>query len=221
MIDQLEPKKSDKVATALTQQLLKVIDDGVGPLTGARDYADSRWKIKGDPEAAIRRIVRETVASAGTAGFVTGLGGFIALPATLPANIAGQAVLNARMVAAIAHLRGWDLNDEVVRQAILIAVAGGSPNQVLRQFGITVGRRLTETAIRRVPITVIRAINKKVGFMLLAKYGTKRSVVTLAKGVPIAGGIFGGAVDASFTRAVASLTKQSFPAVHEQGEIAQ
>lgn len=220
MTDQLEPKKSDKVAHALTQQLLKVIDDGVGPLTGARDYADSRWKIAGDPEAAIRRIVRETVASAGTAGFVTGLGGFITLPATLPANIAGQAVLNARMVASIAHLRGWDLRDEVVRQAILIAVAGGSPNQVLRQFGVTVGRKLTETAIRRVPITVIRAINKKVGFMLLAKYGTKRSVVTLAKGVPIAGGIVGGAVDASFTRAVASLTKKSFPPVHEQGTLA-
>lgn len=216
MTDELVTSKGDQLANALIQQLLKVIDEGVGPLTGARGYATSRLQTTGDREAAIRRVVRETVATAATAGFVTGLGGFISLPVTLPANIAGQAVLNARMVAAIAHLRGWDLGDEVVRQAVLITVAGGSPNQVLRQFGVTVGRKLTETAIKRLPITVIREINKKVGFMLIAKYGTKRSVVTLAKGVPIAGGLVGGAVDASFTKTVSALAKKSFPRVEAE-----
>lgn len=219
MTEELEAGKSDKFASALMRQLLHVIDEGVGPLTGAREYANSRWKITGDPETAIRRIVRETVVAAGMAGFVTGIGGLLTLPATLPANIAGQAVLNARMVAAIAHLRGWDLEDEVVRNAILIAVAGGSPNQVLRQFGVQTGRKLTETAIKRVPISVIRAINRRVGFMLLAKYGTKRSVVTLAKGVPVAGGLVGGAVDAALTRSVASLAKKSFPAIHVESRI--
>jgi hypothetical protein len=207
--------RRDRMAQALIRQLLQVVDEGVGPLTGAREYAQSREKILGNPEAAIRRIVRETMAQAGMAGFVTGLGGFITLPIALPANIAGQAVLNARMVAAIAHLRGWDLNDEVVRHSILLVVAGESPNQVLRQFGVRLGQQLTATAIKRIPMAAIWAINKKAGFMLLAKYGTKRSLVTLAKGIPVAGAAIGSAVDATFTRTVASLAKRSFSPVFD------
>lgn len=211
--------KRERAAGTLIDQLLKVVDDGVGPLTGARTYAEARRRQMHSPERAIRRIVNETIASAGTTGFVTGLGGFVTLPAAIPANIAGQAILNARMVAAIAHLRGWDLRDEVVRQAILITVAGGSPNQVLRQFGVALGRKLTEAAIRRLPVTVLREINKRVGFMLVAKYGTKRSLVTLAKGVPIAGGLVGGAVDATFTKSVSIMAKKSFPRVDDPPQL--
>jgi hypothetical protein len=88
----------------------------------------------------------------------------------------------------------------------LITVAGGSPNTVLAEFGVTVGRTLAETAIQRLPIEVIRAINKKVGFRLVAKYGTKRSAAAPTTGVPLVGG----AVDAGFTRVVAA--KKAFPA---------
>ena len=184
-----------------------------GPLTGSLDYAEERLEKYGDPEKAIRRIVNETTTASTTTGFVTGLGGFIALPVTLPANITGQAILNAHMVGAIAHLRGWDIHDEVVRHAVLITVAVGSPNAVLAEFGVTVSRKLAETAIKRLPIGILRAINKKVGFMLVAKYGTKRSALTLAKGVPLVGGVVGGAVDAGFTRVVAGGAKKAFPVV--------
>lgn len=211
MDDPRVPSKVDKVGAVLMTQLLKVIDEGVGPMAGSRDYAESRRERFSDSEEAIRRIVNETTAAAGTTGFATGLGGLITLPATLPANITGQAVLNARMVAAIAHLRGWDIQDEMVRYAILTAVAGGTPNAVLAEFGVTIGRKLTETAIKRFPVEIIRAINKRVGFMLLAKYGTKRSAVTLVKFVPLAGGVVGGAVDAGFTRVVARTAKKAFP----------
>src|SRR6185437_16633197 len=113
----------DKLGSALVKQLMKVVDEGVGPITGSRDYAEARLAHFGDPEKAIKRIVAETTASSATAGFVTGLGGFITLPVTLPANITGQAILNARMVGAIAHLRGWDLQDELVRNSVLITIA--------------------------------------------------------------------------------------------------
>lgn len=45
----------------------------------------------------------------------------------------------------------------------------------------------------------------------MAKYGTKRSAVTLAKAIPLAGGAIGGAVDAGFTAAVGRGAKKSFP----------
>ncbi|MET8631639.1 EcsC family protein [Streptomyces sp. NPDC004680] len=213
MTDESEEKLNtlEQVGATLVEQLRKVVDGGVGPLSGSRSYAEARATSYDDPEKAIRRITNETTVMVGTAGFVTGLGGLIALPVTLPANIAGQAILNARLVGAIAHLRGWDLQDELVRHAILITIAGGSPNAVLAGFGVKVTQKLAETAIQRLPIEVLRAINKKVGFMLVAKYGTKRSMVTLTKLVPGIGGVVGGTVDAAFTRVVARLAKKAFP----------
>ena len=68
----------------------------------------------------------------------------------------------------------------------------------------------TEQAIAAVPMTVIRKINQKAGFFLLAKYGTKRSAVTLAKMVPGVGGVIGGSVDATATRAIGQVAKKVF-----------
>ena len=94
---------------------------------------------------------------------------------------------------------------------ILVAVAGGHPNAVLAEFGVTAGRRMTETAIRRVPDCSHQEDQRSGwGFMLIAKYGNKRSVVTLAKGVPlIGGGIGGGSTQASPKRSALSPSDRS------------
>ena len=57
-------------------------------------------------------------------GFVTNLGGIVTMAATVPANISGLALLQCRMVAGIAHLRGYDLDDPRVRNAILLTMLG-------------------------------------------------------------------------------------------------
>ena len=139
---------------------------------------------------------------------------------TLPANITGQAILNARMAGAIAHLRGWDLQDELVRNSVLITIAGGTPGAVLAEFGVTVARKSAEAAIRKLPVAIVREISKRVGFMLVAKYGAKRSVVTLSKLVPGFGGVVGGAVDAMFTRLAGRLARKSFPALAPTVDVA-
>ena len=46
---------------------------------------------------------------------MTNIGGVATLPVAIPANITGVAIVQIRMVAAIAHLRGYDLNDNRVR----------------------------------------------------------------------------------------------------------
>ncbi len=46
---------------------------------------------------------------------------------------------------------------------------------------------------------------------MFAKYGTKRSAVTLAKGVPLVGGVVGGSVDAVSTRAVGHSRRERSP----------
>lgn len=46
------------------------------------------------------------------------------MPLTVPANVAGALVINARMVGAIAHLRGYALDDPHTRAMIPLIVVG-------------------------------------------------------------------------------------------------
>ncbi|MEU8242253.1 hypothetical protein AB0C07_28715 [Actinoplanes missouriensis] len=209
--------------------VVKVTQDGVGPITGSVPYAEARL-AKADPsatsglmplrdqvsEAAIERVIdrliKESVAASSTNGFLTGLGGFVTLPLTLPANVAGSLVINARLVGSIAYLRGYDISDPHVQTLVTLGTAGGTLASTLHGVGVKVGAKLTAQMIKAIPIAVIRRINAQVGFMLLAKYGTQRSVITLAKGIPVAGGLVGAGVDATLTALVGRAAKANFPA---------
>lgn len=225
---------SNAIARHFQNLTVKVIQDGVGPITGSIPYAEARLNKAlpatagsiidpdGVPlrdrasEAAIERVIdrliKESVAAASTNGFVTGLGGFVATPVTLPANIAGSLVINARLVGSIAYLRGYDISDPHFQTFIALTTAGGTLAGSLQGVGVKVGAKLTAQMIRTIPIAVIRKINERVGFMLLAKYGTQRSAITLAKGIPIAGGLVGAGMDAALTALVGRAAKANFPA---------
>ncbi|HWS37437.1 MAG TPA: EcsC family protein [Actinoplanes sp.] len=209
---------SQTVVRFLQNQIVKVVQDGVGPITGSVPYAEARLSKAGPApdDAAIERVIdrltAESVAASSTNGFVTGLGGFVAMPVTIPANVAGSLVINARLVGAIAHLRGYDLTDPHVQSIVTLTTAGGTLAGTLHSVGVQVGAKLTAQAIKSIPIAVIRAINTRVGFMLLAKYGTQRSVLTLAKAIPVAGGLVGAGVDATLTALVARTARANFPA---------
>ena len=222
---------AEKASEQLLKLVSRVIDTGVGPLTGSIAWAEERLaRVQGsryvpndgpirkvrpdereDVEKAIRRLVLESVEAAGVNGFVTGLGGFIAMPVTVPANMAGALVINARLAAAIAYLRGYDPKDPHVRTVATLIAVGSNAQQIAKTIGIKVGEKMLIQAIKNLPIALIREINKKAGFMLLAKYGTKRAVVTLAKGVPLVGGVIGGTVDATMTSVIGRTTRAMFP----------
>ncbi|MGH3086933.1 MAG: EcsC family protein [Rubrobacteraceae bacterium] len=226
--DQDNVSSLDKVGDYLQRMTMEAIRNGVGPITGASAYADDRLErvqdsrigretspsmndgsaaggnaaTASDRDAAIRMVIRESVVAAGTQGFVTGLGGFVAMPVMLPANLAGSLIINARMVGAIAHLRGYDLEDPHTQAVMMLTVAGSSVQATSSAVGVKVGASFAKQAIAAVPIAVIRQINKRAGVFLIAKYGTKRSVLTLSNAVPGVGGLVGGTVDAALTRAI-------------------
>lgn len=163
-------------------------------------------------ELAIRRVIREGVTAAGTAGFVTGLGGLVTMPVTVPTNMAGALVINARMVGAIAHLRGYALDDPHIRAMIPLVVADSSAQGFASELGSKLGQAVTKQAIKAIPMSVIHRANARAGIYLVAKYGAQRSAITLAKAVPFGGGVVGGDVDATLTRALGALAKRAFPA---------
>ncbi|MBN3932547.1 EcsC family protein [Streptomyces verrucosisporus] len=200
----------------------RVMVKGAGPVTGSVTWAEDRLSrrqgadyrapgdeerrspedMKDDIDAVIARLIKESVAAAGTQGFVTGLGGLLTAGVTIPANVAASIAVNMRMVGAIAHLRGWDVHDPHGRTVAMMLAIGMSAQNVLAAFGVKVSQKFGEQMIKKIPMTVIHAINKKAGFHLVAKYGTKRAAITLAKGIPILGGIVGGAVDAGSTAVI-------------------
>jgi hypothetical protein len=221
---------AEKASGQLLKLVGKVMDTGVGPLTGSVTWAEDRLaRVQGDRyefnsestrqvrpgeepdiDKTIKRLILESVEAASVNGFITGLGGFIAMPVTIPANMAGALIINARLAGAIAYLRGYDPHDPHVRTVATLIAVGSNAQQLAKTVGIKVGEKVAMQAIKNLPMAVIREINKKAGFMLLAKYGTKRSVVTLAKGVPLVGGVIGGAVDGTMTNLVGRTAKIMF-----------
>lgn len=221
-------RESNVLAQSLQSTVNKVVIEGIGPLTGSIDYAHARLRNQErntnggsspgfEPgseaaERAIDRIIKESVGAAGTAGFVTGLGGFVTMAATLPANIAGALVINARMVGAIAYLRGYDPQDPHTQAILMLTLVGSNLQSAASAVGLRIGEAVSKRALQALPIAFVRAINKKAGFMLLAKYGTKRSLITLAKGIPFIGAGIGGVVDGASTALIGGSAKKAFPA---------
>jgi hypothetical protein len=199
--EDLDETRLVKAGEKLVEQLLRVGIDGFGPFKSAEESAAEALRGR-TPERAVRALVRNHCAMAGAQGFVTNVGGLITLPVTLPANIGASYLVQTHLAAAVAAVHGHDLDSEEVRSAVLLCLLGNAGTEVLKRFGIIVGSKMSMTLIKRLPITVIRQVNKKVGFMLLAKYGTKRAVFTLTKAVPVVGGAIGGGVDATATYAV-------------------
>ncbi|SDS30224.1 EcsC protein family protein [Nocardioides scoriae] len=112
------------VAEVVHQALDRAIR-GFGPLDGAREAADNELEDQGgDVEKAIAKLISGHVRLSGVEGFATNLGGLATAAVTVPANISGLALLQCRMVGAIAHLRGHDLDDSRVRNAVLATMMG-------------------------------------------------------------------------------------------------
>lgn len=219
-------EKTSKASKALTKFVQRTLHDGIGPISGATSFANDRlWRVlkidepSGDPRAlateehiekAISRVIAESTTMAGTAGAVAGLGGLVTSLALLPVNITGALVINARMVGAIAHLRGYTLRDPLVETFATLLVAGAAVKESIQVAGVQIGTKVTMNLIKAIPMSAIRAINKRAGVYLIAKYGTQRSAVTLAKAVPFVGAAVGGAVDVGFTQLAARRAKAFF-----------
>ena len=175
----------DSTLAALGERLVAQVVElgirGIGPLSTAVESAEEHLiTAGGDREEAIRRLVATHVRLAAVSGFVTGLGGIVTLPVTVPAAMAGMYIIATRMSAGIAHLRGYDVETDEVRSGILVALLGSAGTAVLRNTGVQIGQRSTAAALERLPGRVLTEINRRVGYQLVTKAGEK-GVINLTK----------------------------------------
>ena len=113
------------LTAAFVREALHRAIHGIGPLPPASSAADKQLREqRGNVDRAIHEIIENHVRYAGAQGFLTNLGGLATMAYTVPANISGLALVECRMIAGIAHLRGYDLADPRVRNAILVCMLG-------------------------------------------------------------------------------------------------
>ncbi len=204
------------MATDLIEKLLDVGIDGRGPFLSAHQVADAA-RSAGSVDAAITSVTRRHAAMAGVGGFVTGLGGFITMPVALPANVAEFYLVATRMVASIARLRGYDIDQPQIRTAILLTLVGADADDLLRKAGnvagvstLGVGGKLTDLAAGRLPGPALMVLNKAVGFRLVAQAG--RSVLErFGKALPVIGGAAGAGLDVFMLSRIAANARREFP----------
>lgn len=203
---------TDAIAQKFVEQLARNALDGVGPLEPAHQVAADALRDTGDEEAAIDAIITEHTRLAAVNGFVTGLGGFVLLPVALPANLLGFYTLAARMVAAIADVRGEDLELRETRLAVLLTLTGDDASRLLgRAAGVMPGAGMTTRALRRLAPSTAIMINRAIGFKLLVGAG-ERGLASLGRAIPLAGGVIGGAIDVAMIRSIARHARTRFVA---------
>jgi hypothetical protein len=207
------PRGDEGVVARVVAVLLDAGIDGLGPLKSARELAELARRDTRTTEGAVKKIVRSHVVKGGIAGFVTSVGGFVTMPVALPANVVEFYVGATRMVAAIATLKGYDVDDPQVRTAVLLTLVGSDADEVLAKAGLTGGTgKVVGLVGQQLPPAALLILNKAIAFRLLRGFGEK-AFARLGRGVPLAGGVVGGGIDVWMMRRIADHAMNEFPPV--------
>ena len=68
---------------------------------------------------------------------------------------------------------------------------------------------MSTNLIKKIPFSIIKQINRAVGFRIVTKFGQK-GVINLGKCIPVVGGVIGGGMDLFSTRTIAKTAKKVF-----------
>jgi hypothetical protein len=147
------PEASEVSANRLATFLLDTGLAGAGPLSSAEDLAreyliDSSY---GNDDRRVDALIRREMTKNFTSGFITGLGGLVTFPVSIPAALGASWLIQARMAGAIARIYGHDLNAERVRTKILLSLAGDVAKDAMKDLGLKLDNKLTQRAVDEIP----------------------------------------------------------------------
>ena len=171
----------------------------------ANDYL-KKYKTK---EEACKAMIRNQITKCATSGFITGFGGFITMPVTLPANITSVIYVQMRMIACTSYMAGFDLDSDKTQTLVYACLAGVAVNNVIKQASIKFGVKFANGLIKKIPGKVLIKINQKVGFRFATKFGTK-GIINLGKLIPGVGAVIGGGLDLVETKIIAERSYKWF-----------
>ena len=215
-VDAASENVDESTALQIINWVTEKAIDGFGPLSSAEALAQEYLIDQSYPDDGerIEALINWETTKNFTSGFITGLGGLITLPVTLPAAFGASWLTQARMAAAIAKISGLDIHSDRVKTFIAACLLGEALKDISKVAGIKIGMGLTNTLLRQIPGKLFVEINKQVGFRLITKAG-QTGAINLMRNVPFLGGVVGGSFDAYYCRLVGRNAKNLF--YHDAG----
>lgn len=210
-----DKKEQNKLITQ--EDIMKLLDTcydkalhGINKVSPSiEQFAEDYLKKENDEKKAVKEMLNNQIAKCTTSGFITGFGGAITMPISIPANIGSVLYIQMRMIACTAYLAGYDLNSDQVQTFVYACLAGVSVNSVIKQAGIKVGVKMAEKAIQKIPGKALVKINQKIGFRFITKFGQK-GIINLGKMLPGIGAIINGGLDFVETKIIADRAYKMF-----------
>lgn len=197
--------------SAFVHQALDKAITGVGPLPSAAAAADKQLHEQGgDVERAIHEVIENHVRYAGAQGFVTNIGGLVTLAVTVPVNLSGLALIQCRMVASIAHLRGYELSDPRTRDAILACLLGEERLLRMVKQRVIPGTPMEIAAAAFHDPELDRLLATEVAAELVTRATGKRLAAAVGRRVPVVGGVVGAGTDAFVTWKIGRYVDREF-----------
>ena len=201
----------EKKSFISVDDMTKLLDDTYEKVLGGipkvspsiEEFANDYLSKHNSREEACKDMMDKQILKCTTSGVVTGFGGIVTMPFTLPANLVNVLYVQIRMIACTAYMAGYDLQSDQTQTFVYSCLAGVAINKFLKKAGIKVGEKVATKLVQKVPGKVLIAINKKVGFRLLTKFGSK-GIVNLGKLIPVVGAAVSGGLDYAETKAIAS-----------------
>ena len=195
------PFQSDPIIGFLNE-IYRRIQRGAGLVIPPVDqFADYYLSTEKDPRKAAEKMIARQCTRSTVSGFVTGFGGFMAMPFALPAHITNLLAVQMKMVAATAYMAGYDITSEQVRTLVYACLAGVSVAGTLKKAGIQSGVKADKELVKKIDDKTIDEINQKVGFRLITQFREK-GAVHIRKMMPFVGAFIGGGFDLAETSAV-------------------
>jgi uncharacterized protein (DUF697 family) len=183
--------------------------DGLPGFDAAEALAAKYAVRHGSPDKAVKALINMQTGMAGTAGFVTGCGGFVALPVAIPANLASALYIQVRLIAAIAHLRGHDIRSPEVRGLVLACLSGSKAADTLKDAGVRFGVRVGRDAIGWVSPALLKKLEHAAGVSATAAAGAG-NVAKMGKFMPVVGGVVAAGFDAAMTQMIGRTADRMF-----------
>jgi hypothetical protein len=207
-------KMSEKLSESLIMKALdwayeKATSNALIGIESSHTLAESYLREEGTLENRIDSLIRWQNTKAAALGFAAGLGGIIAIPVTIPANLASVLFVQVRMIAAIAIMNGYDVRDDRVKTMIFACMCGSAGSDILKNVGIELSTKFLNNILHKISQETIIKINKAVGFRLLSRFGGT-GVINFGKAVPLVGALVGGTFDGVTTNIIGNVAKKMF-----------
>lgn len=204
---QVENKRGAALLLRMYDMVLRGIPYVSEPVT---DLVKSYTDKYGYTDKAIKKFVDNQIIKCSTTGFLTGLGGLLVMPLSVPADLASSLYMEMRMIVGIAIIRGYDPYDEAVKTAVYLCLVGNAATTILNDVGVKIATNIAYNKL--LPLLsnkVINGVNQVVGRQVLTKAGTK-GLVNGSKLVPIAGGIVSAVFNGFEVASFAKIAKKRF-----------